>query len=54
MIEDPEEKNSAIVVHYQYKKSEIKNTVIFDFISNFINVPFFSKLRTEEQLGYIV
>ncbi|KAL4508543.1 hypothetical protein ABPG72_003847 [Tetrahymena utriculariae] len=51
---DSHETNSAIVSLYQYKQETIKNELKMEFLANIIKTPFFEKLRTDEQLGYIV
>lgn len=49
-----EEKNSALIVHFQYELLDIQSKLLQELCLNFIKEPAFDYLRTKEQLGYIV
>lgn len=46
--------NSAIEVIYQIGLRNIQQDVILDLLAQIISTPFYSQLRTVEQLGYLV
>ncbi|EAS04318.1 insulysin, insulin-degrading enzyme (macronuclear) [Tetrahymena thermophila SB210] len=51
---DDSETNSYISSIFQFENSSIKNDVLMKLIDNFLEEPFYTSLRTEQQLGYIV
>jgi len=48
------EKNSAILIHYQFGPVDMTSLVNMSFITNFLKQKFFYELRTKQQLGYSV
>lgn len=46
--------SNAILSYYQFKLNNSNLNVRFDLIQNIFSEPCFHKLRTEEQLGYVV
>jgi len=46
--------DSAISVYYQADRDDIEQEARMALLHQFIRAPFFSRLRTEEQLGYVV
>ena len=53
---DPNNKdsNSAIISLFQYDKETPYNRILMAILANYLKEPCFDKLRTDEQLGYIV
>ncbi|MCP4750355.1 MAG: hypothetical protein GY866_05655 [Proteobacteria bacterium] len=49
-----EDVNSAVQVYYQAGPKNIRQTVTLDMIQHLLEKPFYHRLRTMEQLGYIV
>jgi secreted Zn-dependent insulinase-like peptidase len=54
VLEDPKQTNSSIIVHFQEESPTERSEVIGDFIISVLKAPIFGRLRTEEQLGYLV
>ncbi|CAD8060229.1 unnamed protein product [Paramecium primaurelia] len=48
------ETNSSVILYFQLESGTVRNQLIVDLLSNIIKTPFFSQLRTKEQLGYVV
>ena len=48
------ELNSAIAMYYQYESEDLQKTLLLWMLSNCLREPFFTQLRTNEQLGYVV
>ncbi len=55
LLSEPKQKNSAVLVIFQDKR-EVKsdNFLPFWLLADILKEPYFTRLRTEEQLGYIV
>ena len=53
-ISESQQKNSAATIIFQEKTSNPKNSMLFVLIYLILHEPFFTRLRTTEQLGYIV
>ena len=51
---DVGETNSAIIAYFQYEQENPKSRVSLRVLSNYLRDPCFDRLRTDEQLGYIV
>jgi insulysin len=49
-----EDINSAILMSFQIGEETVRNRVLADLFAQIASEPCYSKLRTEEQLGYIV
>ena len=48
------ETNSAIIAYFQFEAENPKSRVLIQVLSNYLRDPCFDRLRTDEQLGYIV
>ncbi|CAK67395.1 unnamed protein product (macronuclear) [Paramecium tetraurelia] len=53
-LTEPTETNSGIVVHYQIGKPDLRTQLYNEILQTIMKTPFFSQLRTTEQLGYAV
>ena len=53
-IQAVDHEDSAISVYYQADRDDIAQEARMALLHQFIRVPFFSQLRTEDQLGYVV
>ena len=49
-----EHNDSAISVYFQGDNSDLKTRAEYTLLSEIVKAPFYSQLRTEQQLGYIV
>ncbi|GGK76376.1 insulinase family protein [Amphritea balenae] len=49
-----EHNDSAISVYFQGESSDLKTRAEYTLLSEIMAAPFYSKLRTEQQLGYVV
>lgn len=46
--------DNAIIVYYQSDNAELKNMALFSLLNHTMSSAFFYKLRTQQQLGYMV
>ena len=53
-LRNPDEKNSSLIVHFQYEEFGVATKLLQDICMMFMKEPTFDYLRTKEQLGYIV
>lgn len=51
---NPTEGNSAVYMHFQSVERDLETLVAMEMIGTLMEQPFYSSLRTQQQLGYIV
>jgi secreted Zn-dependent insulinase-like peptidase len=54
LLVNNDEKNSSLIVHFQYEEFGLTTKLLQDLCVMFMKEPTFDYLRTKEQLGYIV
>eukprot|EP00828_Plagiopyla_frontata_P039670 TRINITY_DN5225_c0_g2_i4.p1 TRINITY_DN5225_c0_g2~~TRINITY_DN5225_c0_g2_i4.p1 ORF type:complete len:589 (-),score=115.10 TRINITY_DN5225_c0_g2_i4:72-1814(-) len=52
--ENPNESNSAIIMHFQHDTDDLRTVVLNQLLVEIISNDYFEQLRTQQQLGYIV
>jgi len=51
---NPDNPNSAVVVQFQNVNPDLKEQMAMEVLASIVQQPFYSELRTNQQLGYIV